>query len=318
MKDIFKLLKVGVTKSDYPIFGQYVNSTGKQLQTYNKSALVCVDYELPFKGSTSFFILENLLSNINDPIIKQKDNIIYIEAENLKSKLIIDDVGFPIVPKYNYNDGLVIDDELLYMLNFATKFVNKEGILNYVVLTDRGIIATDRKRLFCFNNSYNIKNNIFVNKRIINSLQENYEINFDDNVYVKFNNGYMIFEVDTIVDYPIDKLYNIILESSNNITKLCSMSYIKDAIQKVSSILFNESFKYITLFNKNNKLTVHAESSDGEASVEYESSLKGKFEIQLDINYLNDIGIDYDIYTTGNKSIYLKNNNCEIVIAACA
>ena len=158
MKSIFNTLKYGVTKNEYPVYGQYVNSTGEQLQTYNSDVLVCIDYKLPFVGSTNFFVLEEALSKIQDYSITQQDEIINIKAYNFESKLLIDDVNFPDIQPYNYKHGIEIDDELLYALSFATKFVG-DKVLEFIVITPQGILSTDYHKIFFYEKRIYIQRN---------------------------------------------------------------------------------------------------------------------------------------------------------------
>jgi len=318
MKELLKILKAGVTKNDYPVYGQYIHSTGKQLQTYNKSILACVNYELPFKGSTNFFVIENLLTHLETYDIKQINDSIIISSDNFKSELIIDDVGFPRVKNHNYKKGLFVTEELLYILNIAIKFVGN-SYYKYVVITNKGVLATDTHRLFCYNKVMDTKSAIFLDKNIINMLKTGYEINFDDNIFVKFDEGYLIFEIDDVSEYDINKIYDHILTYSNNVVRLCNVQTIHDAIQKVSHVLFNENSRCINIFNKKKILTISAESSvNGVASVEYESELENKYESNFDIDKFSNISLDYDVYINKEDSnyMYLKDEHSEIISVA--
>ena len=318
MKEILKLLRLGITKSDYPVYGQYLHSTGKQLQTYNKSILVCIDHKLPFKGSTNFFVIENLLTSLENYDIKQDEGNIIVESDKFKSKLIIDDVGFPKIKDYNYKKGLFVTEDLLYILNTAIKFVG-DGRYKYVVITNRGVIATDSHKVYCYNKVIDVEQNIFLDKTVINMLGVGHEINFDDNIFVKFEGGYIIFEMDDISEYNIESIYAQILNYSNNVIKLCNVQVMHDAIQKVSHILFNESSKCINVFNKKKILTVAAESyANGISSVEYKSELDSMYEETFNIAKFDNISLDYDIYVNleNNRYMYLKNEDSEIIFVA--
>jgi len=306
-------LKLGTTKQDYPVYGQYLHSTGKQVQTYNKEVLVCIDHELPFKGSTNFFVLENYLKN--DYELEQDNDIINVKFENFKSKLVIDYVGFPVINPPVYKNGLIITEELLYMLKYALNFTGND-CYKYVIVTNKGIIATNKQKLIYFNKPLDIKSNIYVDKRIVNVLKEGYEINADENTFVKFEGGYMIFEIDDISELNINKIFTRILEYANNVTLLCNAAYFQDAIQKVSSVLFLETKKCIDIFNKKMNLMILAESCNGESSIEYKSGIKKRYESKFNINNFTNISLDYNVYVNleNQNYLYLKNENSEIVI----
>lgn len=316
MKDILKVLRLGVTKGDYPVYGQYLHSTGKQLQTYNKSILVCIDHKAQFTGSTNFFVIENLLSNLDTYDIKQEASHIIITSDTLKSDLMIDDVGFPKIKNHSYKKGLFITEELLYILSTAIKFTG-DNYYKYVVITNKGIIATDTQRAFCYDKEIDVESDIFVDKIVISMLKVGHEINFDNNIFVKFDDGYIIFETDDVSGYDVDHIYNQVLNYSDSIVKLCNIQVLRDAIHKTSHVLYNENQKIINIFNKKKVLTVTAECyTNGVSSMEYKSELDNMYEGNFDMDKFDNLSLDYDVYVNldNNKYLYLIGDDSEILI----
>ena len=69
MKDILQklqILKIGALNKDYPVYAQYLNSKDGLLQTCNGREFVQVECELPFDGLVNIFVLESVLSKVED------------------------------------------------------------------------------------------------------------------------------------------------------------------------------------------------------------------------------------------------------------
>ena len=316
------ILKFGVSKDEIPPYANYIYSTGDTLQSCNDNVFVKLYLKFPFVGAINFFLVEGFIKQFKDGIfnINIVDDKLVIECtSNSRLELNILDMKFPKVAIQQDSDKLLITEELNYIIKLAAKFtglIKKSGIelYSHVYIGNNCITGTDSMRIVY--KKYEALGDIetLLDRQICMLLDQDYKIyRSSSNVVVEFpdNLGEAIFTSSInymITTYPIVKIHSFVEENFSDI-KLCSMSYLADAIKKVSPALFKEMNQSISLHNKNNEITVKVQSMlFGNAITIIPSSLEKEVYFNINPALLHNIPLDYDLYISRSvniKYIYL-------------
>ena len=315
MKEILKVLKLGVKSEDYPYFCQHIHF-GKNIRSTNGSVYVEFDEnKYPIEGDVNFFVLENVLNNCETPQIEQKDAKLNIKDGDFKSTLIVDKMDFPSHPELDI-DFVELNEDFLYIIKSAMKFTG-DGLFSYVHINEDYVLSSlNKEKVFYHKHNEDINNVIGINKKILSTLSEGVKLGvLNHNAVIKFNGGKIIFKIALLDNFPSDFIIKIV-EEKPECFKLCNVALLQDTVKKVSSILTNERVKKVYLENSDSRLTVRAESAvNGVSSSIVDSELKQEWSGEFYNDFLNNVDLDFDLFVNfNNKNIYLSNERSEIVI----
>jgi len=321
LNDAIKMLKIGASKNDYPVYCQYVMSKGNYAFTYNNEVFVRVDFPFPWRGSVNIYVLDETLRSLKDNAynIEQVDDFLRITSGKFKSDIAISSIvpdDEKIKPEIEY---AILDKETIESIMAATKFVGGK-IYQYIYVDTNNVISTDTSSLFHAITSLQVKTPFGISKSIVPLLSEGVKIGVDknNNVAVNFGTGYALFTTDSMASYPKKNVMNFLESTTKNTTKVCNFAYIGEALRYISPIFFGENEKILTLRNDGRVLKVSAETKvAGRADYEIVSEMGDAFEMRLDANKLKNITYDYDMYIGDQSkvpSIMLDNTKATIII----
>jgi hypothetical protein len=319
MIEHLKVLKMGVAKVDYPVYAQAVNfKNGHEIQTYNNKIFVSVRDPHPFNGATNFYVLESILNRLGTAteMMIQEGELLKITTEDgFNAALPIEDVGFPEVEDFDV-DMHVFTTDTLNILSTAIKFTGA-NIYSYVYVDDYCITATDGRRLFYHQfpeRHWDSDVVMGINNKIYSVLEGGSAVGTKEwNMKVVNGNVILIFSIDVLDSYPIDKIKPFILESREKCTsKLCNVAVLKDLSEKASTVLTGDTTPAVKLHNKDKVLTLSAESLvTGSSSVTAESFMDEEFSMMLNPKMLRDISLDFNVFVGVDvrSRLYMKNDS---------
>jgi hypothetical protein len=325
MKDILQkiqMLKVGALNSDYPVYAQYLNSQDGLLQTCNGKEFVQVEYDLPFDGLVNIFVLESVLSKVEDledMEMYQDGDKIYIKCEAFKAKLNMLDRNyckFPYLTFKKFDSYVILTEELIETIEKAFNYIGS-NIYSYVYINNKAIIASDMQKAFMSPVELDLKFPIGVNKTIIPLLSPGTKLGLsNDNIIVYYDeHNYAIFSgLIPIKDYPADKLSEFVVLSRSD-TQLCNMLPIMSAIHKITAVLHNEKLKMINFNHNGSGIMSVSTTSEMNGISDYQVNIGNdidKFNINMDLNHINKITSDYYMYKSINDRLYFNNGIDEI------
>lgn len=321
LADAIRMLKIGTSKNDFPVYSQYVMSRGSYAFTYNLDVFVKVNYPFPWKGSVNLYVLEDTLKSLKDAQynIEQVEDSLVITAGSFKSNIAITSVSpddDKVEPDIEY---YTLDKDVIEFIAQAARFVGGK-IHQYIYLGDEDIIATDTESIYHALTNLSIKSPFGISRSILPLLSEGVKIGVDknSNVAVNFGSGYALFSTDRMDTYPRNKLLDFLTKVSKKQQKICNFSYIGEAIKYLSPIFFGERERIVTLRNDGRSLVVSAETKvAGKSEYEIVSEMGDPFVMKLNINKFKNITYDYDVFYTDQSiisNILLDNGKSQIVI----
>ncbi len=337
MKDILQkiqMLKVGALNRDYPIYAQYLNSQDGLLQTCNGKEFVQVEYELPFDGLVNIFVLENVLSKVEDledMEMYQDDDKIHIKCEAFKTTLNMlsryDNSGksrFPVLSFKKFKSYIVLTEELIETIGKAFDYIGN-NIYQYVYIDHKSIIASDMYKAFMSPVELECKSPIGINKTIYPLLVPGTKLGVDseDNIIVYYDeNNYAIFSgLIPISEYPAESLSEFVASNRSEL-KLCNMLPVMSAIYKITAVLHNERLKIINFNHDGTGVMSVSTVSEMNGRSDYKVSISddiGEFSMNIDLNHINKITSDYNMYYTAVRGeVYFNNGTDEIAVIGLA
>ena len=299
--ELLPILKLGTSTDNFPIYAQSLHITPEFLSTCNDDVSIRIKSHLDFSGDISFFVLNSILHKFQGNIDYEfLGETLFLSSEGFNTSLNVTDFGFPeIEGPTPDNFKITITDELESVIKLAINFIGSKGIFSYVYMGKGNIIAADSSRVFLFEDNDLIKDcEVLLNSRILPLAVEGVKVgSYSNNTVVQFENGYAIFVVHDSDDYPTDNAKNYIKNSTENITRICNIAVIKDALEKVQHILFGEKEQVIYLSNKNSRLKIVAESAmNGISTYNADSDSDESFSIDMPISYFRKIPLNFDLF----------------------
>ena len=321
LMDLIPLLKVGASNDTHPLYAQYLHSSGNVLRTCNNEVYVCIEQDVPFVGCVNIYTLSDTLSKIKGNIDSinhnEANDILEIDADSFHSELAIHDIDFPTFKDPNI-DSIFLDEDMIRIIKASSKFVGND-ILSYIYIDNKGLIATNRSRIFTYDLGFSredlvMNKPIAINNKILSILKEGFSIGTDTlgNTVVEFDGGFASFTVDSLEFYPSDKIRAFVNQQSDGFERLCNVALVQDCVEKVAPVLHGENQTFVALTNTRNLLTVKAESPvNGESTIDVNSDYEGVYSIIIDLKYFKDIPIDFNVYVSekSQHSLMLKNAN---------
>jgi len=320
-----RILKNASVRDDYPIFGGHLRSHDKKIMTSDHKNFILMNKELPFEGYINIFVYENLLKKSSEDLeLKQEDSKLKCEFDNTKVSLnLLQELNMPFVEPPKDIKMYDLDEETIGILKFASKFVGKDDEYKNVYFGNNLIIATDKQKIFYKETDIDIEP-IALSKKIISFLFKGIKIgSYQNNVVVSWEenesivSGYGLFSTEVFVEYPIDSIKAYINTSKKDVTKLCNMAVIKDAIDKISTVCIGESDPIIEIKNNNYTVEISGESKfNGSIISDYDSEMQDNYSINTYISSFNNISFDYNIFInpelSSNKRLLISNDDSYI------
>ena len=310
--EVLKLMKHASSKDNYPLYAQYIKSTGGKLITCNNNSYIEMSYKAPFEGCVNIFVLIDTLSMLEgDVVVEDTYEVVTIKAGNFKTDLIKVDMEFPSVELEDV-DTTLVDQDYIETLKYAAKFVGKENLAP-LFIDKEGILATDGNKIF-MNKIFNTKHKTSLTNKIVQFLRPGHEIGMDEkgNVVVSFVTGFGKFSTESLHLFPDSQIKEYMLSAKVGVKRLCNIAPLIDAATKLVPIFHNEQMTFMDLSNLDKMLKMEGTSMvNGRSTVDISSDIEEPFSIAVNVNFLKTIPYDFDVFVdvADPKYLFLKNDN---------
>ena len=320
MKDfieVLKLMRHASSKENYPLYAQYIKSTGTKLITCNNNSYIELNYKSPFTGCVNLFVLLDTLNTFDGNVeVEDGPDDVTIKTGSFKTNLLKVDIDFPHVEEESV-DFTPVDETYIETLKYAIKFVGKENLAPLFIDKD-GILASDSNKIF-MNSIFSTNTRTSLTSKIISFLKDGYQIGMDDkgNVIVEIPNGFAKFSTESLHLFPDTQIKEFMLSSKVGVKKVSNIAPIIDAASKLTPIFLNEQMTFIEMENADNILKMTGVSIvNGRSSVEIASEMSDAFTIAINVNFLKTIPYDFDVYVDVNdpKLLFLMNDSGSKII----
>ena len=246
--------------------------------------------------SGSFTINAQLLLGLinrldgNDISITAEDGIVHLTCGKAKARFTsFEPENFPVTPKIETFAFAIAASELKRIISKAAFCLNKEQILlgNMAGLRleiHEGLLrcfATDRVRLFCYNNSANTTTDVAVTIPAKTALHLQKVLDEDVNVDVCIQGDTIAFSMDglKVISSTVAGGYpdvNRVIPKNADITAKINRADLYDCIQRAESIVRGSTFPIRLLFE------------DGDLTIRTINPNVGEFEESMPIVYENE------------------------------
>ena len=301
MKDLIEILpflKYGVDKKSYPIYASYLSSVGSRVKVCNDIFYIEADAEVPFYGNVNFFVLESVLKTRENLECIDSDTIVSLtDNKNFNSKLPKMPLDFPELNRPNLK-YLVLSREMIESIKLASLFTGTD-MYSSVMLFEKGIIASDKLRMYYNPIDLDLESLVSLNKKVIqfiSLLAEKYTIGLSEKevLCIDFGRGYALCPPETNTEYPYTKIVEFVNSLSQSVTDLCKVDELLKALKDASPVFFGETSNAVFLDNDNRGLDVIASSPlNGEIKVGLESLIQKQFKTQFQASMFKSIPSDY-------------------------
>jgi hypothetical protein len=327
--DLLPLLKVGTSKDSYPVYAQCLYSNGERVQTCNNNIFINLECKLPFTGLVNFQTINSIVTKLTEQeeknqirvSVSTKDDKLIFRAPPYNYEVLVMDLDFPKVAEPDIKT-IEVTDEIIEQLKIAHKFVGK-GIMSYVYLYDKGILATDTHRIYHRLFDFEIESPIAINNKILSVLYDGCHIGSDtnNNTVVIFPNGYGIFTVDNVSYYPASKILSML--TSKDVTSygefLCNILALREWTEAVLPIYGSDTNTFVSMTLDKNGLRLNAEAAaNGTAQMTPDVQCElDAFDIIFDASYLKDIPSSFDVFVKGGETLdkfVLKDDETGLIV----
>lgn len=313
-------LLLGASKAPTPHYAQYLFSDGEKLRTCNGDVYVELDISLPFTGCINIFVLDKLLKSIDisNLEIGQDGDKLAVRAGNSHTLINISNLKWPTIPDVDIQDNILITEDMYESLKLSLQFTG-DNLYSYSYIDNDHIIATDSGRIFIKKGKYGLKYPLGINKGLFSALDVGVSIGrYEHNVKVMYDDGIMISTADLIENYPKDKILDWAINYTKDTIKIGNVALLRDAVSKLSHIMFSEKVQSMFVDAGKDLLIVSAESIiNGSSEVEYDldNEVDHSF-VSLNMNYVKNIPLDYDFYMKKGEcdGLYLTNDESIIIL----
>ena len=295
MKNLMNILRLAVDK-DFPVYSQYLHSTGKRLQTKSRDNTVDIEAEMPFVGCVKFSVLDSICKMSEHVEFQVVDDFLQVSYGDATAQINIDDVGVPKLPELSA-DFIDLDEETVNVIKLAAKFLGR-GLYSYICMTNEAIFATDKTRLFFHQFSgVGVENYIAINAKIASLLDPSYRIGMNNNsTIVDLGIGKVEFSMDDLSDYPHKNIWEYVDRSAQDAIGICQSEELLSAVRKVTPVIVDDTEQVVKLSNKDNTLEVSALSDDvGSSSVILPSLSDEELTLKIGVNVIASLSKGYDV-----------------------
>jgi len=308
-----RILKIGATKTYFPIFAQYLHSKDGWLSTYNLDVYIRVRFPAIFEGDINIYTLEKTISALRGDSAEYNTygNTLQISCGTLVTKLMLEDMEFPSMEE-PVGETTIITEEAYEVIEEAMKYVG--GEYPYVIVSN-GIYSTNGSKAYYNNTKCNLT--VPISKEVFALLSVGDEVGVEGtNTFIKFSNieGFALFNLFDSSTYPTVQIRDTV---ATDTWRVCNIAPILDAVSKVTSISYGEEVKGVTISCEDEMLRVEAESAmQGESVYTISAPDSPNFSIYINANFFNRIPLSYDLYVSGmgelNK-IFLRNEKTTMI-----
>lgn len=314
--DLLQIAKQASRNTDVPLYSRFVNFDGETIRACNGRVFCSLDYPSDLHGAVNVYVLESILSKIENPVIDS----FTIKDGNFHTNIVVEEMVFPSVVLPD-RPSIEIDEVLYNTIKRALKYTKaKDDMLSYVGIRQDGVYSSDRHyRVF---RDYRWKYggpSILINSTIFKSIQIGYRIfAYEGNTYVVFDDGYFVFTMDKLSvfdEFPFNRIAELTKKTDKQ-EFLCNSAQVTDAVKRVSPILSGEQKDAVTISNEKKRIVVFAESTiNGTSYVELDSSIDTKFTTTMSADIFKDIPFDFDIFIDPKSTdMYLHSETASLTL----
>jgi len=296
-------LRLGLSKSGYPIYAQSIFSDSKTVSTSNDEAYVKLNYSLPFTGEVNAFVLEKLLkssSSEEDVEWVQSGSMLFLKSSSLNAELPLTDSDFPIMEVNDSLSYIKVTDALYDTIKLAFKYVDKSGIYSHVYVAPNGVVLSGASSR-AFMSRVDVEGGgspILLNKKVFSTLSVGDKVAIDESgiLNIKYSNGFALVSVDNPEQFKYDLMSSFVMDSVANDVMVADSLRVVEMTKRVLPLLEGELEKVVSLVASHNKLSVHAVSAmNGKADTTTNVEFDGELSIDVDVANLVSVSSDYNM-----------------------